>query len=278
MLLINSIAMNETNAELGATVIRIPHSAFRNLNSRLLVDAPAAGAWNMAVDEALLELAAENLTTTLRFYRWQEPTLSLGYFQPSAQRIEHPPSAGCPLVRRSSGGGAIVHDAELTYCLSMPAGNLPAGGARGLYGVVHRSLVAALAELGVRAVLQCDAGPIIADAEEDAFLCFLRRSPADVLVEGVKIAGSAQRRRRGAVLQHGSVLLGRSAAAPELEGAEEVAGVEISFEDLTDAWKRTLTGKLLPGLEPGELTELEQDRATQLLTGKHTCARWLRRR
>ena len=72
----------------------------------------------MAVDETLLESAAETSATTLRFYRWDRPTLSLGYFQQTADRTQHPESADCPLVRRSSGGGAIVHDHELTYSLA----------------------------------------------------------------------------------------------------------------------------------------------------------------
>ncbi|HEY1784986.1 MAG TPA: lipoate--protein ligase family protein, partial [Pirellulales bacterium] len=87
------------------------------LDCRLLVDAPASGAWNMAVDEALVDDAAERGTCWLRFYGWSEPTLSLGYFQGHAERLVHRPSRHCPLVRRASGGGAILHDAEITYCL-----------------------------------------------------------------------------------------------------------------------------------------------------------------
>ena len=86
---------------------------------RLLHDPPAAGAWNMAVDEALLETAADSGVATLRFYQWNEPTLSLGYFQAATDRDQHPASRDCPLVRRASGGGAILHDRELTYSMAM---------------------------------------------------------------------------------------------------------------------------------------------------------------
>src|SRR5690242_1143259 len=86
---------------------------------RLILDPPAPGSWNMAVDEALLETAADAGIATLRFYQWNEPTLSLGYFQAAAERNQHSMSSGCPLVRRASGGGAILHDRELTYSIAM---------------------------------------------------------------------------------------------------------------------------------------------------------------
>ena len=75
----------------------------------------------MAVDEVLLEAAAADGQCTLRFYRWEEPTLSLGYFQTYADRWQHEPSRDAAVVRRTSGGGAILHDAELTYSFAVPA-------------------------------------------------------------------------------------------------------------------------------------------------------------
>src|SRR6185295_18138238 len=87
---------------------------------RLLIDPPGGGAWNMAVDEALLETAATTGQATLRFYQWQEPTLSLGYFQSVADRQQHAASLDCPVVRRASGGGAILPDRELTYSVALP--------------------------------------------------------------------------------------------------------------------------------------------------------------
>src|SRR5271169_4762547 len=87
---------------------------------RLLVDPPASGAWNMAVDEALVDDAAARHACWLRFYGWSEPTLSLGYFQGYEERLAHRPSRQCPVVRRPSGGGAILHDVEITYSLAIP--------------------------------------------------------------------------------------------------------------------------------------------------------------
>ena len=90
---------------------------------RLIIDPPLRGPWNMAVDEALLADDVETDAATLRFYRWSEPTLSLGYFQSYADRELHAASRGCAVVRRQSGGGAILHDRELTYSLVLPPTN-----------------------------------------------------------------------------------------------------------------------------------------------------------
>jgi len=118
----------------------------------LLLDPPAAGAWNMAVDEALLEAAAEG-QGTLRFYRWSEPTLSLGYFQQYADRRQHEPSRQCAVVRRPSGGGAILHDIELTYSLAVPSRHPLALDRLGFYQAVHTALIAVLAEWGIEATM-----------------------------------------------------------------------------------------------------------------------------
>ena len=108
-----------------------------------MIDQRALGAWQMAVDEALLESAAERGVPTLRFYQWSEPTLSLGYFQHHADRLAHPDSRACPLVRRATGGGAIVHDVELTYSLALPGTHSFARESFALYGRVHQAIARA---------------------------------------------------------------------------------------------------------------------------------------
>src|SRR5262245_38911762 len=108
---------------------------------RLLIDSAAPGDWNMAVDEALSESAAAGEGCTWRFYTWAIPTLSLGYFQPHAQRSSHSPSQSSAMVRRLSGGGAIVHDRELTYSVAAPAGHPLATDAESAYRAVHTALV-----------------------------------------------------------------------------------------------------------------------------------------
>src|SRR5262249_6356672 len=123
---------------------------------RLLVDPPASGPWNMAVDEALLETAVATGQATVRFYEWQEPTLSLGYFQSLDDRQQHLHSQQCPVVRRASGGGAILHDHELTYSIAIPQVAGRQSEASHLYEVCHQTLVTVLADCGVTAGLYRD--------------------------------------------------------------------------------------------------------------------------
>ena len=247
--------------------LRLVRSLGMNL-LRLLRDPPAAGAWNMAVDEALLESAAAGVGT-LRLYEWQPATLSLGYFQAAADRAQHAASRECPLVRRASGGGAILHDRELTYSIALPQ-SPTAVSATTLYDVVHQSLIAALVELGVAAALfRPAAAACVAEVRQNAvrqnaaepFLCFQRRSCGDIICHDAKIVGSAQRRRRGAVLQHGSILLALSLHAPELPGIAELTGQAVSPADLIDAWLPRLSARLPARLTPGEFSTVERQRA-----------------
>ena len=124
-----------------------------------------------------------------------------------------PAAPGLPVVRRASGGGAIVHDRELTYSCVFPVRDRLGRPAQHLVDEFHQALIEALREWRIAACLCESASGISRDKEP--FLCFLRRAAGDVLLEGAKIAGSAQRRQRGSVLQHGSVLLARSPGAPE---------------------------------------------------------------
>src|SRR5262245_31012710 len=126
---------------------------------RLLSLQPAGGAANMAADDALLEAAARGIAS-LRFYTWDPPTLSLGYFQSATERLP-----GLPWVRRASGGAALVHDKELTYCLALPAG-APWQRQRGESWICrfHAIIAAALERLGINADKLCGAeqklGPV----------------------------------------------------------------------------------------------------------------------
>ena len=245
---------------------------------RLLLDPPAAGAWNMAVDEVLLEWSAEYNGCCLRMYRWSEPTLSLGYFQAYRDRWAHAPSRDCPVVRRLTGGGAIIHDVELTYSLVVPGGHSLARHRNLLYETVHNSLIAALAEFDVAARLHQSQDPT--PRGEEPFLCFRRRAAGDVLADPIKIAGSAQRRRRGAVLQHGSVLLRRSAAAPELDGLAEIAAgapdarQAAPDEQLADAWLPRLSEELVLTWHSQPLSVGEARLADALVESRYASPQW----
>lgn len=168
---------------------------------RLLIDPTALGAWNMAVDEALLESAVAGGGISLRFYGWRQPTLSLGYFQQYSERWQHAASRDCPVVRRITGGGAILHDREITYSLVVPSGHGLAIRHFELYENVHAALITVLAKQGICATLCRGEG-----REKDrrqAFLCFQRCAAGDVLLGDIKIAGSTAALARGRVATWG---------------------------------------------------------------------------
>jgi lipoyl(octanoyl) transferase len=212
---------------------------------RLLIDAPASGAWNMAMDQALMQSVQETGVPVLRFYRWDRPTLSLGYFQRFSDRSLHEASCGLPVVRRSTGGGAIVHDRELTYSIALPIADRLSGASAGCYQVIHEAIVEAVGAMGVRLVRFADT-PSFSQffdgsvSQDEPFLCFQRRTEEDLILSGYKVAGSAQRRNSGALLQHGSILLAASLAAPELPGISELTSMDMPFDALaTEIAERT---------------------------------------
>jgi len=175
---------------------------------RLLVDAPAAGAWNMAVDEILLEgVAAGAAPPTLRFYEWMPACLSLGYFQPfDVVDADGCRRLGVDVVRRPTGGRAILHDRELTYSVALPASLLGHdGGVLPSYYRLSLALQDGLRRLGVPATLAPESGASGPPAHGP--VCFDRPSAHEILLEGRKLVGSAQMRRGGGILQHGSILI-----------------------------------------------------------------------
>jgi lipoyl(octanoyl) transferase len=169
---------------------------------RLLDTPPAAGAWNMAVDEALAGGVRAGGPPVLRLYRWNPPCLSLGRNQPThgydRERIAR---LGLDVVRRPTGGRAVLHHRELTYSVAAPQGAL--GGPRQAYAAINRALVAGLARLGVPARLQ-PAGAARAPVPSLA-PCFEQPVEGEVTAEGRKLVGSAQRTVDGILLQHGSL-------------------------------------------------------------------------
>lgn len=257
---------------------------------QVIFDGPGSGVWNMAVDEALLDALAKVPTgrpqAVLRFYQWEPATLSLGYFQYLAERESHAASRDCPLVRRPSGGGAILHDRELTYSLTVSAGFPQSRPSTLLYHAVHRSLIRTLKEFGVEARLWTPPPSAAQSETEDKsheqpgepFLCFQRRTDGDVIVGDFKIAGSAQRRRLNAVLQHGSVLLERSPHAPELPGIAELTGVRLAPREFAAQWEKSLSAELGCPFSPVSLDEGAMAAAQVLAESKFASDAWNARR
>lgn len=247
----------------------------RTMSCRLIIDPPADGAWNMAADEYLLRTAQPCSQPTLRLYQWSVPTLSLGYFQPYADRQQHAASAACPAVRRASGGGAIVHDREWTYSLCVPISNRWSSAASDLYAIIHQTLIDLLAHCGIPTEMsdqQTTAG------HSAPFLCFQRRAIGDLLCQGHKVAGSAQRRYQGALLQHGSVLFQRSSATPELPGISDLHQLPLEGDRIILPWPPRIARRL--GWELYEQNWSDHERIT-IEAGeakKFKSEVWLRRR
>jgi lipoate-protein ligase A len=176
----------------------------------------------MGVDEALLA-SAERGRATLRLYRWKGPWLSLGYAQVlDPARREACRAAGVGLVRRVTGGRAVLHGCDLTYAVAAPLSWIP-GDLHGSSARIARGLVAGLHSLGVEA--ECVA-PQTAE-RGTAFDCFARAGAHEIRCRGRKLCGSAQRRNRAALLQHGSIRL-----APDPDAAQRAAGLEGSAGSL----------------------------------------------
>ena len=250
----------------------------------------------MAVDEALLAAAVDGGVATLRLYQWIEPTLSLGYFQRYDDRQQHSASSGCAIVRRQSGGGAILHDRELTYSLTLPPSHPLTHDATALYTAVHNAFIQSLTlRLESAKVphwrLALNGKVSRLDQSDEPFLCFQRRACGDLLLvaqddlgkptpglPAYKILGSAQRRHRGAILQHGSLLIAQSPAAPELPGWRELTGESLPLDDLVAAAVRQLFGLLGVDSTPTELPAAIHDTARQIEQIKYSSRSWTARR
>ncbi len=272
---------------------------------RRVLTGPRSGAWNMALDEALLLAASEDLVT-LRLYAWAPATVSLGYFQ---ARSSVPPALArrYPLVRRPSGGGAIIHlEEEITLSLAgMARGRPPSPDAAAR--LVLAGMRAALEPLGIRPFLAADAG-LAAPAEGSGawagispapFLCGAVRRPHDILAAFPggprKLMGTAQRRHGRAWLIHGGFRLvppsSGDAGDEEIGGTSIVealaaAGVEPPAAESPAAFRQRIAERVCEGfaaalavdLEPLPLAPAETDLALRLVAERYACPAWLARR
>lgn len=229
---------------------------------------PASGAWNMALDEALFERALAEGVGHFRLYRWSSPTISLGYFQDYDPERLPEPLRGLDAVRRLSGGGAILHHHEVTYSCSLPPGHPHSVDPARLYLDVHQVLIDQLSKQAFECRFR---GPSEKSSQAEPFLCYSRGDERDLIHGSHKIVGSAQRRRKGSILQHGSVLLRRSEFAPEFPGVEDLTAGEVSFsEDLLceDILAGILSLFPLARLRLSKLDEVS-DRAAELVAERY---------
>ena len=216
-----------------------------------------SAAMNMAIDEAVLEYAP---VPSIRFYRWHSPALSFGYFGKFAQVASY--SGERDLVRRWTGGGIVFHGDDLTYSIVIPANDKAfSESSTSIYEKVHRALCDALEGNGKRAIVAEGADPGAADAIQTAFSaggynCFANPVRADVMVDGRKIAGAAQRRTRRGLLQQGSI-----------------QGI-----DLENGLSERFAVELSNNCQPQSLPKAVRCRAREIAAQKYGAEAWLRKR
>ena len=265
---------------------------------RLLITHPAHGAWNMAVDESILEhIHRGDSIPTLRLYAWDPPCLSLGHAQPfSDVDVNRLKQRGWEVVRRVTGGRAILHTDELTYSVIAPA-NEPRveGSVLESYNRLAQALLLAVQTLEIP--VEMKEGKPTESATPNP-VCFEVPSTYEITVNGKKLIGSAQARKKEGVLQHGSLPLTgdltricqalifeneakrEEAAQRLLERAttvESALGVEISWEKAQQAFIHAFEAQLGLSFERGALSESESQRAEELIKEKYAHPSWTER-
>ena len=258
-------------------------------------------AMNMAIDEALLTIHSQGKTPpTVRFYTWEPSALSIGYFQKAEKEIDLEALERYELgfVRRPTGGRAVLHDQELTYSVIVSESypDMPSQVTEA-YRVISNGLLKGFQLLGLHAEMVS-----LASEEEKAkyaslgsSACFDSPSWYELVVEGKKVAGSAQTRQRGTILQHGSILLDfdvdmlfdvltfPSERAKErmkasfLEKAvaiNHLSSRKIGLEEAREAFYRGFAAGLGIELMPSELTTEEYELAEQLAMERYSNGEW----
>jgi lipoate-protein ligase A len=268
---------------------------------RLLRHAPASGARNMAVDEAILEgIQSGDSPPTLRFYDWQPATLSLGIAQPlSDVDLDALHARGWDMVRRPTGGRAILHTDELTYSVigSVDEPRL-VGGVIESYRRLSMGLLGALEFLALPVKQQASNGANGHAPLDPNPVCFEVPSDYEITMDGKKLVGSAQARRKGGVLQHGSLPLfgdiaritevlrypdeaARQSSAERVRSraatVEEGLGRAVSFAEAADAFLHGFSTVLNLDFEEGQLSEQEEEAALRWEQERYAALRWTER-
>jgi len=267
---------------------------------RFLNTGANTGARNMAIDEAILLAHAQGLVPpTLRFYTWEPSAVTLGYFQGLEKGIDLEGCrwAGVDYVRRLTGGRAVLHDRDFTYSVVILEANpLVPKGILNSYKELSRGIMQGLNLLGVQAEVVALADDLNKRKKKDfSVACFDSPSWYEVVIDGKKIVGSAQTRKEGVLLQHGSILLdldvGKifTALRTPTEKIKErikqefpnrvisldtVLGKKVVYEDLIQIMRQGFAKALGIKLLPGELTPGEIRLAEELLEKKYSSLEW----
>ena len=264
---------------------------------RLIKDSYHTGFMNMAIDEAIMIAHREGLVPpTIRFYQWSPPAVSLGYFQDLQKEIDVDvcQDMGIDIVRRPTGGKAVLHDKELTYSFIIRENHpLVNNSILETYKKISGGMIRGLSYIGVMAELvPLREKPEIHHSDFKS-ICFSVPSQYEVQVEGKKIVGSAQVRKREIVLQHGSLLIELekdklfsvfnfpSAQIRErfkkrfnATSLEEILKRKINFSELSEILPRGFEKEFGVRLLEGKLTEQEEKISKELLENKYLTYEW----
>ena len=243
---------------------------------------------NMAIDEAIaISSRAEGSLPAMRFYQWERPALTIGYFQAIKDEIDirRYREDRVPIVRRITGGRTVLHQHELTYNIVSPIKNpLFPNNIRGAYLVIARGLSAGLKILGIdNEIFQPEDNGGRARINRSGF-CFSSPSVHEITVSGRKIIGSAQRRWSDIFLQQGSIILDRGPkffmAGNQTEESEhstsilESLGREVSVEELRDAILSGFKEELNIEFKEDSLADHEKRLSEKLYLDKYTRDEW----
>lgn len=252
---------------------------------RLIVDKARAGEANMALDEALFSAAPAAGLPTLRLYSFDPPAVTIGRSQTPESFLDRGAceSAGVQVVRRPTGGLAILHHSDLTYSFTAPLEGARDGARDRYFDMLARGLLAGLEALGIEARAAQHGG-----GGRGPGWCFAGEFGVDLSWQGRKICGSAQRIGSEAVLQHGSVFLADNSALLERISANgasrkpvapfvalnEAAGRELTFEEVARAVTEGFRSSHGVGLEAVEVPETVTRAADELLRRKYSAGAW----
>ncbi len=272
-----------------------PSTSYQHAVWRVIALQVADGPTNMAIDQAIAEAVGQGIQPpTLRFYTWQPGCLSLGFAQPAADadpiRLR---AHGWDIVRRLTGGRAILHIDELTYSIAVPEGDpRVAGGVVESYRRLSRGLMLGLQKLG--AAVEAEQGTREAHGFKGP-VCFEVPSDYEVTADGKKLLGSAQTRRFNAVLQHGALPLwgnitricevlafedealreqARQRVAARAVTLEEALGQPITVQEAARSLQEGLAEALNLSFEPASLSSGEKKRAAELRATRYADAAW----
>jgi len=266
---------------------------------RLIISPPATGSWNMAADEAILDSIGMNESLpTIRLFAWDPPCLSLGYAQ-SINDVDKAALAenGWGLVRRMTGGRAILHADELTYSIIAPHDEpLVTGNLLESYQRIARGLLRTLELMGIKG--EINKAPVNVNSYTPGQVCFVVPSAFEITFRGKKLIGSAQARRKHGVLQHGSLPMGgdlgriikvlsftdgsdRNKSLGKLmdhaTNLEMITGLRLSWETAATAFIEAFKSELGLKLTPGELSLKESEKIVKLMRSKYSLSSWTER-